>query len=283
MTQGVDRTDAESDIWSAIVAFEKIVEAMPEDRDSLAALAHAYEQIGDRARAVEYWRRLGGATLRAGDAAGAGVVAERMGALADGDAETETLLAALKALHAEAGQASQDGATPPPGREVSVGFNMDAELSLAWSLLEEGDLSEEQYAELVQDLSEMACGESGAVVSTLHVLEARDAKKLERVMGVLAKRHATPIVTLSAFEFNEQAVGRLPTEFMSGRGAMAFESMGQEALVAVLNPADEQLRKDCATLAGCPCHFFLTLPTEFDLALRRWRTLQEEIASATEP
>ncbi|MEI6217777.1 MAG: hypothetical protein WCP86_02660, partial [bacterium] len=50
--------DQESEVWSAIAAFEQILEAIPNDRTSLAPLAHAYEQIGDLARAKDYTVRL---------------------------------------------------------------------------------------------------------------------------------------------------------------------------------------------------------------------------------
>ena len=68
------RKQLEEEVWSAIGAFEQILEAMPEDRASLETLSHAYGQIGDHARAYEYVLRLGRVLLVEGDS-GTGVVA----------------------------------------------------------------------------------------------------------------------------------------------------------------------------------------------------------------
>jgi len=46
-----------------------------------------------------------------------------------------------------------------------------------------------------------------------------------------------------------------------------FELIGKDALVVVMNPYDRQLRRDIETMTGRKCHFFLTLPSEFDKAL----------------
>ena len=68
-TEG-DRTP-EEEVWSAIGAFEQILEQMPEDRASLDALWRAYERIGDRTRAGQYLVRLAHVHLKAGDRAAA--------------------------------------------------------------------------------------------------------------------------------------------------------------------------------------------------------------------
>ena len=48
------RSKEESEIWDAIGAFEKIIEALPNDHISIEALAVAYEQVGDHDRAKHY-------------------------------------------------------------------------------------------------------------------------------------------------------------------------------------------------------------------------------------
>ena len=50
--------DSEAEIWNAIAAFEKILEAIPNDRISLETLIEAYEKVGDHTRAKEYLLRL---------------------------------------------------------------------------------------------------------------------------------------------------------------------------------------------------------------------------------
>ena len=73
MADGKSSKELEEEIWSAISAFEQILEAMPNDRASLEALAHAYEQIGDQTRGLDYLIRLTQVVLEEGDGGTAGV------------------------------------------------------------------------------------------------------------------------------------------------------------------------------------------------------------------
>ena len=52
------KEELEAEVWSAISAFEQILEAIPNDRASLEALSNTYEQIGDHTKAKEYMLRL---------------------------------------------------------------------------------------------------------------------------------------------------------------------------------------------------------------------------------
>ena len=54
------KSDKSSDanVRDAIVAFEQILEAIPDDRVALEMLAEAHEQAGNKDKAVEYLARL---------------------------------------------------------------------------------------------------------------------------------------------------------------------------------------------------------------------------------
>ena len=56
-------------------------------------------------------------------------------------------------------------------------------------------------------------------------------------------------------------------EFMARRGAIAFELMGVDVLVAVLNPLDKDLQKEVSEVVGRRCHFFLVTASDYDTAL----------------
>jgi hypothetical protein len=131
----------------------------------------------------------------------------------------------------------------------------------------------------VQDLTEMTAGSSLMTISVLHVMEARGFKNLERVMGVLARESGVPIISLSSFDFNFDAACLLPLDFMVRRGAVVFECLGQDALVAVLNPYDKQLRRDTQTLCARRCHFYLVLSSEFDRYVHRCKDLLDAKAA----
>jgi hypothetical protein len=176
----------------------------------------------------------------------------------------------------ETGPAGGDQEAPATssvdGQDVS-GFNMANELSFAWNLAQEDLLTQEEYAEVVQDLTEMMASEIVATVSVLHALEARGSKKLEPVMAAVAKKTGIPVISLASFDLNTKALPLLPLEMMIRRGVLAFDLLNKDALVVLMNPHDEQLRKDVEAVSRRKCHYYLTLPSEFDQAITRAQDL----------
>jgi len=155
-------------------------------------------------------------------------------------------------------------------------FNMADELAFAWNLLEAKELTQEEYASVVQDLTEMSTSESPSTISVLHVMEARGFKNIERVLGYVAKECETPIVLLSSFVLNFDIVTILSHELMLKRGVFVFDKVGQDLLIAIMNPFDKQLRKEVEAHTGKKCHFFVTLPSEFDKALAKGAEIVSE-------
>ena len=69
---------------------------------------------------------------------------------------------------------------------------------------------------------------------------------------------------------------QLPLRFCSARGAIGFESVAEDLLVALLNPFAPQLRLDVEQVCGKKCHFYLARPSEFDALLKRYQQTMEE-------
>jgi len=165
----------------------------------------------------------------------------------------------------------------PPERAA---FSMADELSFAWNLMEAKELTQDEYAAVVHDLAEMSATDNSTTISVLHALEFRTSKNLERIMAFLAGRCGMPIVTLSSFGLSVEAMTALPMDFMVRRGALVFGFIGPEALVVVMNPYNETLRKDIGAALGRKCHFFLAVPSDFDQTVGRIKNqLQEKISS----
>ncbi len=294
-----EKQDLEAEVWNAITAFEQILEAMPNDRASLEALSHAYEQIGDLTKSKEYLLRLGEVLLGEGDTPSAAGLLEKLETFAD-DEEATALAVKIRDAGGSVAPAPGAGATEslsapaladspeakPKKKKVTVStaFNMSEELAMAWNLMEAGELTQEEYASVVQDLTEMSAGDSVATISVLHVLEARGFKHLEKIIAYLVKECASPFVSLSNFDMTTDAAGTLPMDFAVRRGAIVYELLGHDALAVVMNPYDKQLRKDVETLAERHCHFYLTAPQDFDRATEKaeelMATLREEEAEA---
>jgi len=264
--------DLESEIWSAIAAFEKILEAIPDDRSSLETLSHAYEHIGDQARTLAYLLRLGDVIVRDGDAEAAAYISEKLKGFGALDEEALGVCRRLDGLASSAqppGAATGPVVTPSAAAPSAPGFRVADELAFAWRLFESGELTQEEYASVAQDLSDMSAEDHLSTISVLHTLTARAFSGLERLMVSVSLAAKTPIISLQSFDIPAEACRLLPVEFMIRRGVIIFGLIGNEALVAVMNPYDQTLREQVETQTRRPCHFFLALPAEFDAAIAK--------------
>lgn len=286
--------DPESEVWSAIAAFEQILEAIPNDRTSLETLAHAYEQIGDMARAKDYTIRLVEVVLSELDQQEARNLLPKFEQFAAGDPVATELLQRLRVFVTSAASATAvkavAAATAAAARQeekekekkehgpvtlssaaahARSSFNIANELPLAWNLLKANELTQEEYSNVVQDLTELSATDASVTVSVLHVLHDRSFKNISRVLTMLAKECSTPIISLTSFDLQPDAYSLLPLDFMVKRGVIIFDFFGDAALAVVLNPYDKELMKDVETVAGRKCFFYLTPPAEFDVAINK--------------
>jgi hypothetical protein len=285
-----DGPDEEQDeIRSAIAAFEQILEAMPDDRGSLEALYHAYERLGDEKQSTRYLVRLGNVLLDENDVESA---KELLDALENRswDSEAEELAGRIESAGKPSGEGeeeaqpeeAEEAPAPEEKEEVSYNFNMADELAFAWSLLEAGQLDQEEYASVVQDLTEMSASEGISTVSLLHVLEHRNFKNLENVVVKASQDTGTPVISLSGFDIPHDAGSLLPMDFMLRRGALIFGFIGNELMVAIMNPYSTRVHKDVGRITGRKCHFFTCMPSEFDTALDNMMQVRAEAEESSE-
>jgi len=270
------KIELEEKVWNAISAFEQILEAMPNDRASLDALANAYEQVGDRTKAKDYLIRLCDSIIEEGDAEALKDLIEKVKQYSEDDKKAKDVLERIETFLSEKNTADSSPKLDAHGKSAKAGagdvkasFNMADELSFVWNLLEAGELTQEEYASVVQDLTEMSAGDSNATISVLHVLEARAFKGLEKILGFVSRECGTPIISLASFDLQPQVVTMLPMDFMVRRGTIIFELLGNDALVVIMNPYNKQLRQDVESATGRKCHFFISLSSEFDHALAK--------------
>ena len=261
--------DSESEIWNAIAAFEKILEAIPDDRSSLETLSHAYEHIGDDAKLLMYLLRFGDVIVRDGDAAAARYVHDKLEKFGSEDAEVLRVRASLAQLYDSSAEVTTDSSPTPnkPAPPPPATFSMADELSFAWHLFEVSELTQQEYADVAQSLSEMAASEHLVTVSVLHALEHRTFSGMDRLMGYVARDTKSPIVSLQSFDIPEECSSLLPLEFCIRHGAVVYDLIAGDALVVVMNPHDQALRKLVEDQLGRPCHFFISPPAEFDAVL----------------
>lgn len=289
------REDLESQVWNAIAAFEQIVETIPNDRVSLEALSHAYEQVGDLSRAREYLSRLVNVVIEEQDRDTAELLRERLVRFSVSEPLAREIQARVDAFLAsgiektkkfEISAKHDDEALSQAEESERRSSHVASELSFAWTLFQAAELNQEEYAAVAQDLSAASSATASlATVSVLHALHDRGSRSLERVIAFAAKDTGVPVIPLALFEVQDSVFGLIARDFMIRYGVMAFEMMGQDVLVVVLNPYNKSIREKVASITGRRCHFFMTMPADFDATLARHNRKEpgklEETAAAT--
>ena len=148
-----------------------------------------------------------------------------------------------------------------------------AELSLAWALFQANELNQEEYALVAQDLSEISARNTLVTVSVLHVLHDRNNGNLEHVLAFASRDSGVPIIPLGLFDVQDAAFNLLPVDFVVRFGVTVFALMGQDALVAQMNPYNRQMNAKVAQMVNRPCHFYLTTPSDFDALLEKRKVM----------
>jgi tetratricopeptide (TPR) repeat protein len=265
-----DINASESEVWSAIASFEQILEAMPNDRVALETLYEAYEKIGDQAHALHYLARLAEVVAEERDVQSAIPLMEQLQAHADLDIPEVT--EAIKTLESITIQKAQpEPEKPLPEKPKRRPTDITHELSLAWELLQSEQISQEDYETIVHDLTESSTRQMDVPITVLHVLMDRHFTNAHRILAHLARTSGMPIISLSKFDVPDMAMRLLPMDVMSKRGAIVFELMHNDALVALLNPYDTALQEEIRMLTDRPCHFYLSDAEEYDAKLNEIR------------
>ena len=266
-------SEAETEIWNAIAYFEKILEALPHDRLSLETLAGAYEKIGDHTRAKAYTLRLVQVLIDEADEDGIGELLVKIRQFDQNDPEVKDAITRLESLKPEKVMAVVRDDMDQLSRRST---NIAGEISMAWNLLQANKLNQEDYACVVHDLSENSARALDMPVSTLHVLQDRNHPGFNDILAFVSSACNLPILALANFDIQPAPAALLPLEFCIKRGAIVFEFMGNDALVAILNPYDTQLPRDLEDLTGKTCHRYLVTPADFDAALVKIKKMKAE-------
>ena len=175
-TPSTATANADSEIWAAVSAFEKILEAVPTDRLAIETLADAFEKIGDRAKSTSYLLRLVEVVLTENDSQAAPGLIERLESYGRDEAmvQARKRLEQMLARDAAARLAEEKNAS-----SVRKAVDITHEVSLAWELLQEGRITQAEYSAVVSDLSENSSKRIDVPVSVLHALADRQFKGMD--------------------------------------------------------------------------------------------------------
>jgi hypothetical protein len=282
------REQIENQVWNAIAAFEQIVETIPNDRVSLEALSHAYEQVGDLARSRDYLVKLVNVVIAENDRAAAELLRERLAqhtadpAIQKADEQLESLLTSGKPareFQISPEQVNLEARKIEDTEQRSS--HVAAELAFAWTLFEAQQLTQEEYAQIAQDLSEISGSQTPVTLSILHVLHDRANRNIDQILTFSSKDSGAPIIPLALFDVQSYTYEMLPEKFVVRFGAIVFDLMGRDALVAILNPYNKSLRAQIEQQTGKRCHFFLTTPGDFDATLEKMAKMKQATPPAS--
>ena len=270
----------EDELWSAISSLELILDVMPEDKTSLQALAGAYVDIGDIAKAVKLKVRLGQLCLNTKAMSEAAEIFEELVDLRDHDEDVKEFLERYEAMKDIVQEEEVDGSSGVVETPASVDsdnydfsdldkpFDISKEISLAWEIFQKKFMSEEEYSMIVRDLTEMTVSQSVITVSTLHAIQSRGYKTIENIIAYLGVTYNAPFVNISSFNAQEDVLSLLPVRLMIKYGILPFDVLGDKALLlVVMNPADTKLLGKIEKILNKKCFIYTTYPHEFDQVL----------------
>ena len=103
-------------------------------------------------------------------------------------------------------------------------------------------------------------------LSALHVIAADAGNDMGAIIAFLSHDSNIPVAPLASFQAQKLAFDLAGPDF-AARGALAFETMESDVLVAILNPYNRNLQDDIRRTTECRCMFFLVDPADYDQAL----------------
>lgn len=143
----------------------------------------------------------------------------------------------------------------------------DREAFVALKLVLAGAITEGEYMVALDDLYASPSPERpGTPRSALHALQRGGFGGGTKTLVVLASDSGVPLLPLARFQPQVEAFSRLPVEFATVRGALAFDCLHEDLLVAVLNPYNLVLQEEVRRV-GKRAIFYLVAAAEYDATL----------------
>jgi len=267
---------ADPKMTEAIEFFENMLQTMPKDRTALEFLAVAYEQTAQLEKRRDILIRLVNVLLRENDYKNAKAIAEHLKAFSDYMPAAMAIerVVAMTELD-ESHDASPDEANPSqqavftaakptkewPADVPSISHTASsAEMDMVWFWHDHDYLPKELCMDLMNALTDRPVTDTPLLISALAILDEQHPEYTEPVMEKMQKSCNVPVIPIELFEPTPAAFRTLPLLFCHVKGVMPFALMGNELLVALLNPMSEELKKEILDRAGRVCHFFFVHP-----------------------
>lgn len=272
-----NKNDFENISEESMQMFKQILEAMPDDTLALRSLYQAYLQRGEMENAFYYlcqWAT----HLESTETEEARSLLQKMEQFSEQmDDEARAISENLERIASSESNATRASARGKESKPQSAGSaDLDAELSLAWRLFKADQLTQEEYSEVMNDITEISVHDANTLVSVLHILGQQSFKRVNRVINYLVEKSEVPFVNLMSIEIPENVAAKLPIDFYSHRAALPFGMVGETLQLAVLNPFNNSIVAEAERLSNCKCYTYLVTAQDYDESLQKCRSLLEE-------
>ncbi|HPR82375.1 MAG TPA: hypothetical protein PLD51_00825 [Pontiellaceae bacterium] len=243
---------------------EQILEVMPDDLFTLRALYETSLKLELPEKAFDCLKRLDDGARVSQNAEIIAFVLNQYASIVDEMPEVQNRIERLRELQMVTDLLrGEDPVKPDAGRKSGI----ESEMALAWELFQDEQLTQDEYSNVLHDLTEMSSREVSVPVTVLHILHDRNFSRFERLLTYLSQKSGVPIMALGQFSEREDLRSALPLEFISHNGALPFAQVGGDLLLAVLNPMDKDLVRRAGEISGRHCHAYLVTPQEYDQRL----------------
>lgn len=266
----------------AIAFFEDMLQTMPKDRTALEFLAVAYEQTKKEEKRRDILVRLVDVLLMENDFKNAKAIAEhlrafpdhmpaqlaieRVAALSEMDAESEALKQKEEQAHEEEASLLRIPIELPTDVHSLSHASASAEMDLVWYWHDHDFIPKELCMDVMNALTDRPVTETPLLISALAILDEGHPEYTDKLLEMMYHASSVPPIPVEYFEPSANAIATLPPTFCHVRGVLPFALMGNELLVALLNPINKELKKEVLDRSGKPCHFFMTHP-------KSWQTM----------
>ncbi|HRR35158.1 MAG TPA: hypothetical protein P5026_13735 [Kiritimatiellia bacterium] len=277
---------SDTKLTEAITFFEQMLQTMPGDRTSLEFLVVAYEQTGQSEKRRDCLIKLADTLLHEKDYDNAQVIAGYLSAYADFPPARATVQRVASVIqneilrgqyHTDISGASGGSGTHAPAFVPAfqdVGLEVHAlsraasaaEMDLVWLWKEREFLPKDICMDVLHVLTDRPVTDVPTLISALALLDEQHPELTDTLMERMQRESEMPVIPIELFEIQPAAAAVLAPAYVHVRGVLPFALLGNDALVAVLNPLNRALQEETAARAARPCHFFLAHPRTWQQA-----------------
>ena len=249
-----------------VAYFEQMLEIMPEDRTTLEFLVVAYDMLDQHEKGQKTLVNLVELLIKERDIEALNGLLPRLRASNYPPAKALYLKATtLTAPTPDLMPERPKELTEEEKTALAVQKALGVERQLLDFLKDEGILTESDRDMFSGYLTLPSATRKIFLISALQILKNENVTLYEKAVELLADRFNAPPIPLAAFDPSPSLFKGYPEKILRLRGVVPFAKIGTVTLVAMLNPADTELKSTIE--AEGPCRFYLADPSAVEAAL----------------